>query len=202
MDADGDGFVNELTRADVTAVTLFQATLPVPVQVISYDNDVANAIRNGQRRFAESGCARCHIPQLPLDKKGWIYTEPNPYNPAGNLQIGDSPALAVDLTSDELPEDPNREKCDMNQPAGSPAFFLGNGKFLTRRLWGIANQHPFGHHGMYTTMREAVLAHQGEAEDTSAAFQKLSKYDQDSLIEFLKSLQIVPGKEPKGGPAN
>jgi hypothetical protein len=27
VDADGDGFVNELTRADVTAVTLFQATL-------------------------------------------------------------------------------------------------------------------------------------------------------------------------------
>jgi CxxC motif-containing protein (DUF1111 family) len=82
----------------------------------------------------------------------------------------------------------------MNQPAGSAAFFLGNGKFLTRRLWGIANQHPFGHHGMYTTMREAVLAHHGEAEDTYAAFQALSKFDQDSLIEFLKSLQIVPSK--------
>jgi hypothetical protein len=34
VDADGDGVVNELTRADVTAVTLFQATLPVPIQVI------------------------------------------------------------------------------------------------------------------------------------------------------------------------
>jgi CxxC motif-containing protein (DUF1111 family) len=80
----------------------------------------------------------------------------------------------------------------MNQPAGSPAFFLGNGKFLTRRLWGIANQHPFGHHGMYTTMREAVMAHHGEAEDAHRGFQRLSKYDQDSVIEFLKSLQIVP----------
>ena len=222
VDADGDGFVNELTRADVTAVTVFQATLPVPVQVIPSDNDVANAIRRGQEQFEEIGCGRCHIPQLALDKKGWIYTEPNPYNPPGNLQPGDAPVLAVDLTSDALPgprlkaagdvvwvpaftdfklhditagpQDPNREPCDMNQPAGSPEFFRGNGKFLTRRLWGIANQHPFGHHGMYTTMREAVMAHHGEAEAVRQRFQNLSKYDQDSVIEFLKSLQIVPAR--------
>ena len=43
-------------------------------------------------------------------------------------------------------------------------------------------------------MREAVLAHHGEAEDTQTAFQKLSKYDQDCLIEFLKSLRIAPDK--------
>lgn len=190
--------------------------------MIPSDSDVANAIRNGQRRFIVIGCGRCHMPELPLDRKGWIYTEPNPYNPVGNLQPGDAPELAVDLTSNVLPgprlkptgntvwvpaftdfklhditagpEDPNREPYDMNQPAGSAAFFLGNGKFLTRRLWGIANQHPFGHHGMYTTMREAVLAHHGEAEDTYAGFQKLTKYDQDCVIEFLKSLQIVPDK--------
>jgi CxxC motif-containing protein (DUF1111 family) len=93
------------------------------------------------------------------------------------------------------PQDPNREPCDMNQPLGSPAFFLGNGKFLTRRLWGIANQHPFGHHGLYTTMREVVLAHHGEAEDVGAAFRSLSKYDQDCLIEFLKSLRIEPDRK-------
>jgi len=222
VDADGDGFANELTRADVTAVTLFQATLPVPVQVIPSDPDVANAVSNGRKVFAAIGCSRCHIPRLPLDRKGWLYTEPNPYNPAGNLQPGDAPALSIDLTSDQLPgprlkptgnvvwvpafadfklhdittgpQDPNREPCDMNQPAGSPAFFLGNGKFLTRRLWGIANQHPFGHHGMYTTMRETVLAHHGEAEDTYTSFQTLTKYDQDCVIEFLKSLQIVPDR--------
>ena len=45
-------------------------------------------------------------------------------------------------------------------------------------------------------MREAVLAHHGEAEDTYKGFQNLSKYDQDSLIEFLKSLRIVPDKRP------
>lgn len=227
VDADGDGFVNELTRADVTAAVLFQATLPVPVQLMPSDETVANAIRNGEILFSRIGCGSCHIPKLPLDNKGWIYTEPNPYNPPGNLQTGDAATISVDLTSDELPgprlkprggvvwvpaftdfklhdittgpQDPNHEPCDMNQPAGSPAFFLGNSKFLTRRLWGIANQHPFGHHGMYTTIREAVLAHHGEAQDTFLAFQSLSKYDQDSIIEFLKSLRIVPNRKQAHG---
>ena len=221
VDADGDGFVNELTRADVTAATIFQATLPVPGQVIVDDPDVRAAVKNGSQRFVEIGCGVCHIPALPLDRNGWIYTEPNPYNPSGNLRLGDAPVLSVDLTSDELPQprlkptdgvvwvpaftdfklhditsgldDPNREQLDMNQPAGSPAFFEGNGKFITRKLWGIANQHSFGHHGQYTTMREAVLAHSGEALSSRHSFQSLNDYDRDSIIEFLMSLQILPG---------
>jgi Di-haem oxidoreductase, putative peroxidase len=222
VDADGDGFVNELTRADVTAATVFQATLPVPGRVIPRDPEIESAIRVGELRFQQIGCANCHIPALPLDKNGWIYREPNPYNPPGNLQVGQTETLAIDLTSNQLPGprlnsrggvvwvpaftdfklhdcttglgDPNREALDMNQVAGSQGFFAGNGKFITRKLWGIANQHSFGHHGLYTTMREAVLAHAGEALFARQGFQQLSGDDQDSVIEFLKSLQILqPG---------
>ncbi len=32
------------------------------------------------------------------------------------------------------PEDPNVEPLDMNQPAGSPGFFAGNRKFITKKL--------------------------------------------------------------------
>ncbi|MGH9352769.1 MAG: di-heme oxidoredictase family protein [Terriglobia bacterium] len=46
--------------------------------------------------------------------------------------------------------------------------------------------------GQFTTMREAVLAHHGEAEVSRRAFRSLLKYDQDSIIEFLKSLQVLP----------
>ena len=221
IDADGDGFVNELTRADITAVTLFQATLPVPGRVINDDPAIRAAVINGEQKFAQIGCTGCHIPFLPLDNNGWIFSEPNPYNPMGNLQPdGSVPPVIVDLTGDQVPrprlevvddvvyvpaytdfklhditsgpDDPNREHLDMNSPAGSTAFFTGNSKFITRRLWGIANQHPFGHHGLFTTMREAVLAHAGEAQDSRQSFLSLSPYDQDSVIEFLKSLQILP----------
>jgi CxxC motif-containing protein (DUF1111 family) len=175
---------------------------------------------NGEHKFRAIGCAKCHVESLPLDNKGWIYTEPSPYNTRGNARVGETPTLSLDLTSEDLPQprlkqnngfvyvpaytdlklhditngpgDPNREPLDMNQPPGTPAFFAGNSKFITRRLWGIANQHSFGHHGLYTTMREAVLAHAGEAQASTTAFRSSSKYEQDCIIEFLKSLQILP----------
>lgn len=221
FDADGDGFANELTRADVTAVTVFQATLPVPGRVIANDPEVEKAVRLGERRFAEIGCAACHIHKLPLTNNGWMYSEPNPYNPPGNLHVGDAPTLSVDLTGDNLPgprlkpdahgivwvpaftdlklhdittgpSDPNIEPLDQNRPPGSPAFFAGNAKCLTRKLWGTANSGPFMHHGKFTTMREAILAHSGEALASRQAFEALSPYEKDSIIEFLKTLQVLP----------
>jgi CxxC motif-containing protein (DUF1111 family) len=82
----------------------------------------------------------------------------------------------------------------MNKAVGSAAFFAGNCTFITRKLWGIANQHSFGHHGQYSTMRQAILAHAGEADASRQAFQALPEADQNSVIEFLKSLQTLPGK--------
>jgi hypothetical protein len=221
VDGDGDGFRNELTRADITAVTVYQATLPVPGRVVPDDPDVEQAVHIGEQRFSQLGCASCHIRKLPLVDKGWIYTEPSPFNPSGNLRVGDAPALSVDLTSDYLPGprlkadshgivwvpaftdlklhdittgagDPNAEPLDQNQPAGTPKFFAGNTKFITRKLWGVGNSGPYMHHGKFTTMREAILAHSGEALAARQNFEALSVHDRDCVIEYLKSFQILP----------
>jgi hypothetical protein len=217
-DPDGDGFTNELTRADVTAVTVFQAAIQVPGRMIPRNREIEQAVLTGERAFERIGCATCHIPRLPLDKKGWIYSEPNPYNPPGNLRMGEAKTLYVDLSSDELPaprlkpdasgvvwveaytdfklhdicEPEDAEPLDMNQSVWSKKFKEGNRKFLTRRLWGAANMPNHFHHGMYTTMRRAILAHAGEALDTRKAFEALPSGERDALIEFLKTLQVLP----------
>jgi len=242
-DSDGDGIANELTTADLTAVSLFQATLSVPGRVIPNDPAVERANLSGETMFNKIGCATCHA-TLPLTAKnnpglpgqpGWIFFEPNPYNPAAgpnspNLQLGpanypvSAPALTVDLTSTMLPLprlhvhngsvmveaytdlklhdisatsnptiDPECEPLDQNQPAGSPGFFAGNCKFITRKLWGFYNQGgAFMHHGKFTTAREAVEAHNGEALSQRLAFDALPANLQNDLIEFLKSLQVLP----------
>ena len=217
-DPDGDGFKNELTRADVTAVTVWQATLQVPGRVIPRDAEIERAVLMGERAFERIGCASCHVPRLPLDKQGWIYSEPNPFNPSGNLRSGETRDLKVDLSGDVLPaprlrpdfsgavwveaytdfklhdicEPGDAEAIDMNQSVWSQKFKEGNCRFLTKRLWGAANEPPFFHHGLFTTLRQSVLAHAGEALSSRRSFQEISAYEQNSLIEFLKTLQVLP----------
>lgn len=48
------------------------------------------------------------------------------------------------------------------------------------------------HHGKFMTMREAVLAHSGEALASRQAFQGLTSDQSNAVIEFLKSLQVLP----------
>ncbi len=45
------------------------------------------------------------------------------------------------------------------------------------------------HHGQFTTIREAILNHFGEALGTQQAFRALSGYQQGAVIEFLKMLK-------------
>lgn len=241
-DPDGDGITNELTTADITAAAIYQATLAVPGRVIPNDPSIEKANLAGETIFNKIGCASCHA-TLPLTansnpglagQPGWIYFEPNPYNPESgpntpNLRLGSpnypvsAPALAVDLTSNSLPTprlhpqngvimvpaytdlkvhdisatsdpatDPECEPLDQNQPAGSDAFFKGNCRFITRKLWGFYNQGgAFMHHGKFTTAREAIEAHNGEALAQRKAFDALSPELQNDVVEFLKSLQVL-----------
>jgi len=217
-DPDGDGFTNEMTRADVTAVTLWQATLQTPGRVIPRHPEIEEAVLAGERLFERIGCATCHIPRLPLTKQAWIFTEPSPFNPAGNLRKGETADLKVDLSNSALPaprlapdssgtvwveaytdfklhdicDGEGREPLDQNQSQWSTKLMDGNCRFLTKRLWGAANEPPFFHHGLFTTLRQSVLAHGGEARESRRAFEALAASERDAVIEFLKTLQVLP----------
>ena len=82
----------------------------------------------------------------------------------------------------------------MHAAAGSAAFFAGNSRFLSGRLWGAASQMPYYHHGHYTTMRQAIEAHAGEAAGVMANWNALAASERDEVIEFLKTLQILDPK--------
>lgn len=227
-DPDGDGVVNELSVGDITALTIFQAALNTPTQVLPTDPAARAAAVRGEEVFSTIGCAECHTPQFTLDSRD--FTEPNPYNPEGNLRPrdvaavfsfdmtrqGERPRLArtrngkalirpfTDLKRHNLNDDEINHFDNERLPqgminGGAPAsdftvapFPRPTGDFLTRKLWDVGNSAPYGHRGDLSTITEAIIEHGGEGRQSREAFLGLSDYDQACVIEFLKSLQVVP----------
>ncbi len=224
-DQDGDGVRNELTRADVTAVTLYEAAMAPPGRIIPNDPEIEAAVLLGERRFEEIGCASCHIPKLPLERQALVFEEPNPYNAATNLRRGEAKGFRMDLSDAALPKprlplgrdgvvwvpaytdfklhditdgpsDTGAEPLDMNYATWSVNLAKGNRKFLTKRLWACGNAPAHFHHGLFTTLRASVKAHSGEALDARQRFERLPPGEQDAIIEFLKTLQALPPGTP------
>lgn len=97
-DPDQDGVVNEVTVGDVTALTLFQAALNAPGQVLPKDKARAAAAKRGEAIFTTIGCNVCHVPAFTLASRE--YTEPSPFNPLGTLRPEDvTKVFRFDMTS-------------------------------------------------------------------------------------------------------
>ncbi|BCE00963.1 di-heme oxidoredictase family protein [Marinicellulosiphila megalodicopiae] len=98
-DPDQDGVINELTVGDITAITVFQASLPIPTQNIPNHPLAKQAVADGEVIFSDIGCNECHQTELVLESR--LFVEPSPYNPAGNLQQNEVANLYTwDMTND------------------------------------------------------------------------------------------------------
>ncbi len=231
-DPDQDGVRDELTVGDITAVTVFQASLPIPGRLLpSHPRRRAAALR-GERIFADIACTSCHVPSLVLDVP--VFTEPNPFNPTGNLRPSEvARPFAFDLTREgpgphiyRLPDGravvrafTDLKRHDLNDadyshfaneilPQGNLAGFAAPSSFtvpaaprptrafLTRKLWDAGNSAPYGHRGDLTTQTEAIHFHGGEARGSRDAFFALPDGDRAAVIEFLKTLQVLPEGSP------
>ena len=216
-DFDEDGVPDEMTVGDITAATIFQVGMNIPGRVISNDPGLRAAAQRGETRFAEIGCADCHKPTLNLNTR--LFTEPNPFNPSGNLRVQDvQHPYVFDLTRD-IPK-PRLERndtggaivraftdlkrhviCDDRDPFFRNERLIQGGvpvdQFLTRKLWDVGNTAPYGHRGDLTTITEAILHHAGEARSQRERFATLGKDQQAEIIEFLKQLQLLPAGSPR-----
>jgi hypothetical protein len=119
---------------------------------------------------------------------------PQPRLPVGKDGIVWVPAFTDfklhDITSG--PADPAVEPLDMNYATWSVNLTKGNSLFLTKRLWGCASAPTHFHNGLLTTLRAAVKSHSGEALEVRQRFDRLPAEEQDAIIEFLKTLQVLP----------
>jgi len=222
-DFDNDGVERELTIGDLTAITIFQAQLATPQQVMPKSKDARKIVKKGEKVFDDVGCTSCHVPKMVLNSRDFV--EPNPNNTPGTCS---SAAEGCPDYSFNLTEKAGLEKgshgtaivraytdlkrhnlCDDAGPGAIRWFCneqLAQGRadqdgkpgaefFLTRKLWDVGNSDPYGHRGDISTITEAILLHGGEGRTSRDAFETSSAGDQKALVTFLKTLQIVTGDD-------
>ena len=231
-DFDGDGMERELTLGDQTAISIWQAQLDVPQQVMPKKKKDRDMVKHGEQVFDDIGCTSCHVPEMTLSSRDFV--EPNPFNPPGtcNNEAPDfedlCPPVSFDMTKKAgLEKGPNgtaivRAYTDLKRHSlcdNDINFFcneeLAQGRadaidgtpgtefFLTRKLWDVGNTAPYGHRGDISTITEAILYHGGAGRASRDAFEASSTADQKAVVAFLKTLQIVPqGDKDKGSRNN
>jgi di-heme oxidoreductase (putative peroxidase) len=208
-DFDGDGVENEFTVGQVTALTVYQASLPAPRRVPYSDSELARLARLGERRFEDAGCASCHQPSLPL-RAAWFF-EPSPFNRPGSIvpaDVAGQIALPISVEPNSgvyrTPEGEVRVQafsdlkrhviCDSEDPyycnERLRQDFVPTDQFLTTKLWNTGSSPNYGHRGDLTTVSEAIIHHSGEAKMARRTFLELTDEDKRAIIFFLKSLQI------------
>jgi len=210
-DFDADGHADEMTPGQVSALVAFQATLPAPTRKEDLPDVWQKASEHGEGLFTEIGCGACHVPALPLESL--LFHDPGPYDTAGTLRQSDvDTPLVYDLgTLDWVKALPRDEQGRVLVPlfgdlkrhkiadARNDTFgnellaqrFVARDVFITAELWGIGSTVPYGHRGDLTTLDEVIRAHGGSANESRKAYEDLQEKDRQSIIAFLRSLEIA-----------
>ncbi len=210
-DFDGDGHSDEMTPGQISALVAWQATLPAPGRKQDLPDLWQSAASQGETLFGEIGCTACHIPALPLDSLK--FQDPGPFDTAGTLRQSDvATPLVYDLGTLDwvkaLPRDEqgrvlvplygdlkrHRIADAQNDTFGNELLaqrFVARDVFITSELWGIGSTAPYGHRGDLTTLNEVILAHGGEATESRKAYAALPETDRQSMVAFLRSLEIA-----------
>ncbi len=197
VDDDLDGVVDEVTDAEMSVLHIFDVTNPPPfMEPLDPDSQIGYDLF----RF-EVGCSDCHYPEIRSEYQDLPLAHPeDPLDPWNKnvyvhiplTQFGFAPdpfgtGVIVPLFSDLKRHDMGPDLAETCEGCDVP-----NEDFITARLWGIADTAPYLHDGRATTLREAIEAHGGDAQDARDKFLDLSAIDQIRLIEFLRRLRTPP----------
>lgn len=210
QDFDQDGKLNEANETDVAALVAWQALLKTPVVLQPDDQAWSDLAQAGETKFADIGCASCHMPSLPLEATA--FSDPGPYDAAGTVRTADVEqqwshdlmqldwfkALPVDdqgrklipLLGDLKRHVIADEEVDTFGNELLAQRFVERNVFMTSELWGIASTAPYGHRNDLTSMEEAIEGHGGAARKSRDAFIALSDDDKTGILAYLNTLVI------------
>ena len=167
------GTTNTAVISDIEAFANFMRMLAPPTPAPD-----TPSIVNGRNAFTKVGCAHCHTPLLTTGKMI-----------ASGSSIVPSAALSnqtAHLWSDLLVHHMGKGLADgITQGAAGPD------EFRTAPLWGVGQRIFFMHDGRTMDLLQAIGEHKSsgsEANKVIEQFHKLSKQDQQDVLNFLRSL--------------
>src|SRR3989449_1700361 len=153
--------------------------------------------KTGSALFDKIGCAICHVRTLTTTAagtaiNGGTFTVPpalgeKTFHPFGdfllhNVGTGDGIVMA-------MPEHYGRNVYQIVWKAFSlVSLARTQNKVRTAPLWGVRLRPRLMHDQASLTLRDAIVRHGGEAGGVTQRFRKLSRREQQAIIEFLKSL--------------
>jgi mono/diheme cytochrome c family protein len=169
-----------------------------------------STVSSGRAAFEEVGCARCHVPNLTIQRDRRVADVETVYNPTSGI-MNRLFATATPLLADagtigqDVPKVPafgtfvvRNIFTDFKRHDLGPNFHERNydgsirTHFLTTPLWGVGSTGPYGHDGRSINLLEVILRHGGEALSARNAFASRSSGTRDAIIAFLNSLILFP----------
>lgn len=200
---DNDGVDNEISIGEMSALSIFQATLERPRQ-----DKLSKKTSSGRQWFGAIGCTACHVPKLETNGKQLHLSFPEiARDPDANVYF------EVDLTKSPASfEGNNQGGITVELFADLKRHYMGSeleefdndGVFTTARLWGLADTAPYLHDGRALTITDAIIIHGGIGSEAASAvneFKRLSAKNKDAVIAFLKTLRTpkYPARDLVGG---
>jgi len=178
-----------VSQTEVQRLSEYLALIGVPAQRslrsgfpadarVSPEHDVdPPTIERGRTLFAQARCTACHVPELKTGSTHpFAELRDQTIRPYTDLLLHDMGAGLADNVSE------GRATGSMWRTP--PLWGLGSLQYVQG---GAANVR-YLHDGRARTLTEAILWHGGEADDSRARFEALSKSDRDAVLTFLNSL--------------
>src|SRR5262249_52116736 len=205
-DPDRDGKVNEIPTSLVDHLEFYLLNYFKPA---TYEQTTSTRI--GRSLFDQIGCAKCHIPDLQINRDRRVADVETAYDPVNGI-FNNLFATAVPLfnTTDDGSGFPALKTprfqpflvknifTDLRGHDLGPNFYERNydgtmrTQLMTTALWGVGSTSPYGHDGRSINLSEAILRHGGEAQAVRDNFARLAVHKRNALLEFLSSLVLFP----------
>ncbi len=204
-DGDGDGVTQEVDAALVDHMEFYLLNYFKPAT-----GEQRREERVGFRIMDRIGCTGCHVQNLTVERDrrvADVETRHDPNRGTFNrlfatvsqlFRAEDDGAALPQLLPEEEPFLVRDIFTDFKRHDLGPAFYEIDydgslqTTFMTEPLWGVGSTAPYGHDGRSINLKEVILRHGGEAEQSRNAFAALGNYQQRTLLAALNSLVLFP----------